>query len=146
MAKEKFHCLRSRLVYGEYGRGGDYSITSTPVPQLQLNSNNDTDSLANSVSGAVSPSLNAQNIQRVISSNQICVDGNGNMQNTCYQQQQQQSNNLDDKQQSSSSLSINNNMNYTVNSTAGYSGAALGTSSIPRPMQKVYFLSPENCV
>lgn len=150
---------RTRLVYGDYTQQqptnsrGEYSLSSTPVPQ-QLQSQQDTDSLANSiVSGAISPIPSSQtggnsnrDMQRVISTNQICLDGNGNasMQQLQVQQQSVQQ---DDQQQSSSSFSINNNSNNSMSNNystpntaavAAYSNSAqMGTSTIPRPMQKV---------
>lgn len=155
-------------MYGDYtqqqqptNNRGEYSLSSTPVPQ-QLQSQPDTDSLANSiVSGAISPIPGSQtggssnrDIQRVISTNQICLDGNGNasLQMQVQQQQQsvqQQQDDQQHQQQSSSSFSINNNSNSMSNNystpntaaaAAAYSNsAALGTSTIPRPMQKVKF-------
>lgn len=154
-------------MYGDYtqqqqptNNRGEYSLSSTPVPQ-QLQSQPDTDSLANSiVSGAISPIPGSQtggssnrDIQRVISTNQICLDGNGNasLQMQVQQQQsvQQQQDDQQHQQQSSSSFSINNNSNSMSNNystpntaaaAAAYSNsAALGTSTIPRPMQKVTF-------
>lgn len=145
-------------MYGDYTQQqptnsrGEYSLSSTPVPQ-QLQSQPDTDSLANSiVSGAISPIPGSQtggssnrDMQRVISTNQICLDGNGNasMQQLQVQQQSVQQ----DDQQQSSSFSINNNSNnsmsnnYSTPNTAAvtaYSNSApMGTSTIPRPMQKV---------
>lgn len=149
-------------MYGDYtqqqqptNNRGEYSLSSTPVPQ-QLQSQPDTDSLANSiVSGAISPIPGSQtggssnrDMQRVISTNQICLDGNGNasMQQLQVQQQSVQQDDQQHQQQSSSSFSINNNSNsmsnnYSTPNTAAaatYSNsAALGTSTIPRPMQKV---------
>ncbi|XP_063706200.1 FERM domain-containing protein 8 [Culicoides brevitarsis] len=142
---------QTRLVYGDYSQQqgansrGEYSLSSTPVP---LQGQQDTDSLANSiVSGAISPVPNANSatMQRVISTNQICLDGNGNaaaaasMQQLQVQQQQQ-----DDQQQSSSSFSINNNSNnnYNTPNSAPAAGVAYASSNVPpvtvpRPMQKV---------
>lgn len=166
-------------MYGDYtqqqqqtNNRGEFSLSSTPVPQ-QLQNQADTDSLANSiVSGAISPipgsqttttstttggncggsSSNRGDMQRVISTNQICLDGNGNA-NMQQLQVQQQSGTSDDQQQhqqqSSSSFSINNNSNSMSNNyntpntaatAAAYSNSAgLGTSTIPRPMQKVIY-------
>lgn len=140
-------------MYGDYSQqqasnSREYSLSSTPVPSLQ---NQETDSLANSiVSGAISPvpsnATNRENMQRVISANQICLDGNGNanIQQLQVQQQQQQ----DDQQQSSSSFSINNNSNNNYSAagavqagSVAYASSAnvapMGASTVPRPMQKV---------